>query len=123
MTVEALTDPEVTTPPEEPAAEAPAAEQPWRPSLSPSRAADFKTCPLLYRFRSVDRLPERPTPDQARGTLVHAVLERLFDVPAAERTPEQARALIEPEWARLLEERSELAGLFSADPPEAGQQG
>src|SRR5215472_9967352 len=56
------------------------------PSLSPSRAADFKTCPLLYRFRTIDRIPEPPTPDQARGTLVHAVLERLFDLPAAERT-------------------------------------
>ena len=57
------------------------------PSLSPSRAADFKTCPLLYRFRTIDRIPEPPTSDQARGTLVHAVLERLFDLPAAERTP------------------------------------
>ena len=58
-------------------------------SLSPSRAADFKTCPLLYRFRTIDRLPEQPTADQARGTLVHAVLERLFDLPAAERTRER----------------------------------
>ena len=49
------------------------------PSLSPSRAADFKTCPLLYRFRSIDRIPEQPSADQARGTLVHAVLEKLFD--------------------------------------------
>ncbi|GAB3936810.1 hypothetical protein GCM10027614_13920 [Micromonospora vulcania] len=58
-----------------------------RASLSPSRAADFKTCPLLYRFRSIDRLPERTTMEQARGTLVHAVLERLFDLPAPGRTP------------------------------------
>ncbi|MQA24237.1 MAG: PD-(D/E)XK nuclease family protein, partial [Micromonosporaceae bacterium] len=66
------------------------------PSLSPSRAADFKTCPLLYRFRTIDRLPERPTPDQARGTLVHAVLERLFDAPAADRTLEHAAAGLQP---------------------------
>ena len=26
------------------------------PALSPSRAADFLTCPLLYRFRVIDRL-------------------------------------------------------------------
>ncbi|MGH3396081.1 MAG: PD-(D/E)XK nuclease family protein, partial [Streptosporangiaceae bacterium] len=52
-------------------------------SRSPSRAADFMTCPLLYRFRVVDRLPEPPSPAAARGTLVHAVLERLFDEPAA----------------------------------------
>lgn len=88
-------------------------ERPVHASLSPSRAADFKTCPLLYRFRSIDRLPERPTPDQARGTLVHAVLERLFDLPAAERTKEQAAELIAPQWQRLLAEDAELAGLFA----------
>ncbi len=89
------------------------AEHVHRPSLSPSRAADFKTCPLLYRFRSIDRLPEQPSPDQARGTLVHAVLERLFDLPAPERTKEQATQLIGPEWERLLTEQAELAGLFA----------
>src|SRR5439155_25536095 len=68
-------------------AEVPEDGRPALPSLSPSRAADFKTCPLLYRFRTIDRLPERPSIDQARGTLVHAVLERLFDLPPGERTP------------------------------------
>ena len=52
-------------------------------SLSPSRAGDFLTCPLLYRFRVIDRLPEPPSPAAVRGTLVHAVLEHLFDSPAA----------------------------------------
>src|SRR5205085_8004468 len=55
---------------------------PRRPALSPSRAADFKQCPLLYRFRVVDRLPETPSRAQVRGTVVHAVLERLFTLPA-----------------------------------------
>lgn len=82
------------------------------PSLSPSRAGDFLTCPLLYRFRVIDRLPEPPSPAAARGTLVHAVLERLFDEPAARRTPQTARALLEPQWQRLVAEEPELAGLF-----------
>ncbi|MFB9178215.1 RecB family exonuclease [Dactylosporangium sucinum] len=86
------------------------------PTLSPSRAADFKTCPLLYRFRSIDRLPERPTPDQARGTLVHAVLETLFDTPAGERTPAHAADLVEPQWQRLLAEQEDLAELFDGTP-------
>ncbi|SIR60052.1 RecB family exonuclease [Micromonospora avicenniae] len=86
-----------------------------RASLSPSRAADFKTCPLLYRFRSIDRLPERPTVEQARGTLVHAVLERLFDLPATGRSPEAAGDLVAPQWDRLVTEQPELAGLFPAD--------
>jgi putative RecB family exonuclease len=82
------------------------------PSLSPSRAADFKTCPLLYRFRTIDRIPEPPTPDQARGTLVHAILEKLFDLPAADRTKAQAAALVAPQWERLCAEQPLLADLF-----------
>lgn len=91
-----------------------------RASLSPSRAADFKTCPLLYRLRSIDRLPERPTPDQARGTLVHAVLERLFDLPAADRSPDAASALVPGQWQRLVEVEPELGELFEAG-DEAGR--
>jgi putative RecB family exonuclease len=85
------------------------------PSLSPSRAADFKTCPLLYRYRTIDRIPEPPTSDQARGTLVHAVLERLFDLPASERTPDRAAAMVTPQWDALREEQPLLAELFGAD--------
>src|SRR5215510_2785998 len=90
------------------------------PSLSPSRAADFKTCPLLYRYRTIDRIPEPPTPDQARGTLVHAVLERLFDLPAGERTVAAAAALVEPEWKRLQEDQPLVAEMFgdAGTPPE-----
>ena len=71
------------------------------------------TCPLLYRFRVIDKLPEPPSPAAARGTLVHAVLERLFDQPAAQRTPEVAHGLVRPEWDRLLAAEPELATLFS----------
>lgn len=88
-------------------------------SLSPSRAADFLTCPLLYRFRVLDRLPEAPSPAMARGTLVHAVLERLFDAPAAARTPEAALELLEPEWQRLTESEPELAELFDGETDRA----
>jgi putative RecB family exonuclease len=84
-------------------------------TLSPSRAGDFMTCPLLYRFRVIDRIPERPSPAATRGTLVHAVLERLFDIPAGARTPAAALELLGPEWERLLAEEPELATLFEDD--------
>ncbi len=87
-------------------------------ALSPSRAGDFMTCPLLYRFRTVDRLPEPPSPDATRGTLVHQVLEDLFDLPAAGRTPEQARDMLVPTWERLLEAEPELAEMFTGEGPE-----
>jgi putative RecB family exonuclease len=89
----------------------PAEGRAW--SLSPSRAADFLTCPMLYRFRVIDRLPEAPSPAMARGTLVHAVLERLFDEPAAARSPDVAQGLLGPEWDRLVAAEPELAGLFA----------
>ena len=87
-------------------------------ALSPSRISDFKTCPLLYRYRAIDRLPEPPSPDAVRGTLVHSVLERLFDEPAPDRTPETARTLAESEWARMIELDPELATLVGDDPAD-----
>ncbi|KOV96326.1 recombinase RecB [Streptomyces sp. NRRL B-1140] len=85
-------------------------------SLSPSRASDFMQCPLLYRFRVIDRLPEKPSEAATRGTLVHAVLERLFDAPAAERTAPRAKSLIPGQWDRLRETRPEVVELFADDP-------
>jgi putative RecB family exonuclease len=84
-------------------------------TLSPSRAADFKNCPLLYRFRCVDRLPEPPSRVATRGTMVHAVLEALFDLPAAERTLEAARALLPDAWDRVRAEEPGVDELFAAD--------
>ncbi|MFZ5870174.1 MAG: RecB family exonuclease [Actinomycetota bacterium] len=84
-------------------------------SLSPSRAADFMQCPLLYRFRVVDRLPEPPSPAAVRGTVVHAVLERLFDLPAHERTVDAARALVQPQWDALHSADPDVASMFDGD--------
>ncbi|MFF1894822.1 RecB family exonuclease [Streptomyces sp. NPDC058206] len=72
-------------------------------------------CPLLYRFRVIDRLPEKPSEAATRGTLVHAVLERLFDNPAVERTAGRATALIPGQWDRLLELKPDLSELFADD--------
>ena len=82
-------------------------------SLSPSRAGDFMTCPLLFRLRTIDRLPSVPSPAATRGTVVHAVLERLYDLPALERTLEAAAALVRPEWERLLATEPEVGALFA----------
>ena len=84
-------------------------------ALSPSRAGDFMTCPLLYRFRTIDRLPEPSSPEAVRGTLVHKVLEDLFDLPAAGRTPDQAREMLAPAWEELLEAAPELAEMFAGE--------
>jgi len=85
-------------------------------SLSPSRALDFKTCALLYRFRVIDRLPEPPSLEAARGTVVHGILEKLFDLPAPARTVAAAAGLVEAEWDGMLAEDEELTALVDADP-------
>lgn len=93
-----------------------------RPALSPSRAADFKQCPLLYRFRAVDRLPETPSRPQVRGTVVHAVLERLFALAPDQRDPTTGRELVEPAWRDVLAHSPELAELFAGpEDPELAE--
>jgi putative RecB family exonuclease len=87
-------------------------------ALSPSRASDFMTCPLLYRYRTIDRLPEEPSPDALRGTLVHKVLEDLFDLPSPDRTPGRARDLLVPTWDALLAAEPDLATMFTDEGPE-----
>jgi putative RecB family exonuclease len=84
-------------------------------ALSPSRASDFRTCPLMYRLRTIDHLPEEPSPDAVRGTVVHKVLEDLFDLPAAERTPERAESMVQHAWEFVLDAEPEIAGMFSSD--------
>ncbi|WP_135455611.1 RecB family exonuclease [Mycobacterium sp. DL99] len=82
---------------------------PRRPALSPSRAGDFKQCPLLYRFRAIDRLPEPRSTAQLRGSLVHAALEQLYGLPAAERVHDTALTLVEPAWEQVVAAEPELA--------------
>lgn len=78
-------------------------------SLSPSRSADYQQCPLLYRFKTIDQLPEEPSLAAIRGTLVHTVLENIFDAPAGARTFELAISL----FTRALE------SLAASQPSEA----
>jgi putative RecB family exonuclease len=93
-------------------ADAAPARPPSRPGLSPSRANDYLQCPQLFRFRVIDRLPEPPSAAAARGTLVHSVLERLFDLPAPQRTLEAAHGLVPSEWEQLSEHSPQVAEMF-----------
>lgn len=93
--------------------------------LSPSKVASFKDCALAFRFSAIDHLPEPPSAPAVRGTLVHAALERLFALPAGERTiaaaltclaeaTEELRA--DPEFVLLeLDEQAEAALLTDAE--------
>ena len=85
--------------------------------LSPSSATDFKSCPQLFKFRAVDRLPEPVSGAAARGSLVHAVLERLFAEAPRMRTPGRAIDLLEALWTEVKGE-TEFRPDGMADPQE-----
>ncbi len=81
-------------------------------TLSPSRAGDFKACPQLFKFRAIDRLREPASVYQARGTTAHLALQRLFDHPSIERSPELLYDLFREAWTelRVSEEFEDLFG-------------
>jgi putative RecB family exonuclease len=61
-------------------------------SLSPSRVESFTSCPLAFRFASIERLPEAPGPHATKGSLVHRVLELLFTYPRHLRLDDAVRS-------------------------------
>lgn len=81
-------------------------------SLSPSRSADYQQCPLLYRFKTIDQLPEEPSIAAVRGTLVHSVLENIFDAPAGRRTYALAIALFTTALEALANNKPQEAALI-----------
>ncbi len=86
-------------------------ENPRLETLSPSRAGDFKTCPQLFKFRAIDRVPEPTSIYQARGTTAHLALQRLFDDPVGERTPRRLFDLFREAWTEIRGDE-EFEGLF-----------
>ncbi|USR78672.1 RecB family exonuclease [Arcanobacterium pinnipediorum] len=82
-------------------------------ALSPSRASDFRSCPLKFRFRVIDKLSEPPSVEALRGTIVHAVLEHLFDRPASDRNELNAQDSLIPTWEEHLKKSPTDSELFT----------
>jgi putative RecB family exonuclease len=77
-------------------------------SLSPSRISDFQQCPQLYKFRAIDKLPERPGIDAVRGSIVHLILEDLYKVEKSQRSFEWATSDIFKYVENLLKEEPNI---------------
>lgn len=80
-------------------------ERTLKATLSPSRISDFTGCPLKFRYRNIDRLPERPGVEAFRGTVVHKVLEDLFDQPREARTAEFALGDVQRAFELMVTEQ------------------
>lgn len=87
--------------------------------LSPSKIGAFRACPQSFAFRYIDGLEEPPDRWMVRGTLVHEVCERLFDLPERQRTLVNAVALLHRLWERMVDTEPGLRTLF-ADATDAG---
>lgn len=68
--------------------------------LSPSSIDTFKQCPLKFKFSRIDRLVDEPTEATVLGSFVHAVLEDLYALPAAERTLSASRSIMSAQWEK-----------------------
>ena len=81
--------------------------------FSPSRMSVYGDCALLFRYRTIDKLTERPSLAAFKGTLVHSVMEQLFDHEPSQRTMEEATALLRPSLDALLKANPEY--VFAVD--------
>jgi putative RecB family exonuclease len=88
-------------------------------TLSPSKVTSFKDCALAFRFSAIDRIPEPTSPAMAKGTLVHAALERLFTLDPPDRTVEAALACLDEAITHLSEPGRDLAELDATDDERA----
>ena len=79
--------------------------------LSPSRINDFNNCPQLYKYRTIDLLPEPPSIDAERGTLIHTVLEDLFELPAPDRDLKRATELLPSRWQAQIDAKPDISKL------------
>lgn len=83
--------------------------------LSPSRVNEFRNCPQLYKYRVVDQLPEPPSVDAERGTLIHSILETLFRRPRSERNLEKAIEIAPETWNAQKGAKPELNELIASE--------
>lgn len=67
----------------------PLIDEQGRVRLSFSRIDTYRTCPRMFRYRYVDRLPGKPAPALSFGTSVHEALERFYDRKLPEEPSEE----------------------------------
>ncbi len=88
-------------------------------TLSPSRISNFRTCPLQFRFASIEKLPQPPQIHLVKGNFVHRVLELLRGNEPEHRTVEAARKAFDETRAEYEPNARFMALGLSPDASEA----
>jgi len=72
-------------------------------SLTPSKVATFKDCALAFRFSVIEGLPEPPSPQAFKGTVVHRALELLmWEERPADRTVAAGLRMLDRAFGELV---------------------
>lgn len=70
--------------------------------LSPSRIAQFESCQLAFRYKYIEKLPQKPGAAAFRGNLIHSVLEAVLALPSPDRTLDAALSRISSTYDELI---------------------
>lgn len=81
-------------------------------ALSASSTKTYLQCPLKFRYQVIDRMAEPPSEATVKGTVVHQVLEDLFQLPRDLRDLEHASQLLPAAWENTLDSNQEAEQLF-----------
>ena len=79
-------------------------EKPPHRVQSPSSISTFKQCPRKYYYAYVDKLPTLSSVATVRGTIVHSVLEKFFDLSVGGLSFENCSAAFKTRVQNLLVE-------------------
>ncbi|MEE3276000.1 MAG: PD-(D/E)XK nuclease family protein, partial [Actinomycetota bacterium] len=83
--------------------------------FSSTAASTYRQCPLKWKHKYIDKLPDPPGEPALVGTFAHKVLELLCKDSADLRTTERARKLAREAWPSIAAERDFRALNLDAD--------
>jgi len=84
-------------------------------TLSPSRIDSFLSCPLAFRFSSIQNLPDPPSRASVLGRHVHRILELFFAHTPADRTPAALRDSVSAATGELTDDTEFQYLAFDSD--------
>ncbi|EEH64072.1 hypothetical protein HMPREF0044_1091 [Gleimia coleocanis DSM 15436] len=86
-----------------------------RKALSATSTSTWKQCQLKFRLIYLDGFREPPNPVTTRGTLVHAVLEHIYDYQAGMRNLETAKSLTAAQYQEMFAKDPEFQAMFTEE--------
>jgi DNA helicase-2/ATP-dependent DNA helicase PcrA len=68
--------------------------------ISYSKISDYRTCPLKYKFRYIDKKPRKDRPYLSMGESIHLALKHFLEIDKKDRVLENLHNLLRKNWIR-----------------------